>query len=135
MVITPQDFKAFSDESFDAVNWINESFASGGSDAANKESYASNLVYKLQLIVQEINGSLEETAQQVIYNLPKVLQEAELLQDDANNLKQELTTVRQQMSEMNESTLQTLETLKVSNSVKQRMDQTLHQSRLKAQEQ
>lgn len=80
------DVKSFSDGSFDPVSWINKSFAQIPDDG-NRESHASGLVYKLQLFLQEINNSLEETAHVVIRSLPFVLKQAESLEEEVHVLK------------------------------------------------
>jgi len=106
------DFKAFSDGSFDAVNWINGAFDSADAVNSNKETHASNLVYKLQLFVQEINGSLEETAQKVIYNLPKVMKDAEALQDQADELKAVMGKVKNELVSLDKESLAATENIK-----------------------
>lgn len=79
------DIKSFSDESFDPVVWIDKSFDELTPDAS-RESHASAVVYRLQLFIQEINKSLEETAHSVIRTLPLVLRQAEQLEDQVQCL-------------------------------------------------
>lgn len=93
------DVKKFSEESFDAIDWINQSFASANEAAkeGNKESHAANLVFQLQLFIQEINSSLEQTAHQVINNLPLVLRQTESLEDEVASLRQQLDDMQSQL--------------------------------------
>jgi uncharacterized protein (UPF0335 family) len=92
------DVKKFSGESFDPIDWINKSLASS-TEGSSKENQASNLVLKLQLFIQEINSSLEETAHQVIHNLPQVLKETESLEDEVALLRQQLKDIPSQLKE------------------------------------
>ena len=92
------DIKSFSDESFDPVSWINKSFDQVPVDS--RDSHASGLVYKLQLFLQEINSSLEETALQVIRTLPFVLKQAEALEDEVQELRSSLNAIQSQMDSM-----------------------------------
>lgn len=93
------DIKSFSDESFDPVSWINTSFDQMGSDVT-PENHAAGLVYKLQLFLQEINHSLEETAQQVIRSLPFVLKQAESLEDELQSARDCLALIKTEMAAM-----------------------------------
>lgn len=93
------DIKSFSDESFDPVSWINKSFDRIGIDVM-PENHAAGLVYKLQLFLQEINQSLEETAQQVIRSLPFVLKQTESLEDELQSARDGLALIQTEMSAM-----------------------------------
>jgi hypothetical protein len=55
--------EAFQGPDFDAKAWINSVFQSPEA-AEDKEGYATSLVMKLQLFIQEINRGLEETSVQ-----------------------------------------------------------------------
>lgn len=49
-----QDIEAFSDDTFDAIEWINKTYANVHDKNVNKEVFASNLVSKMQLYVQQL---------------------------------------------------------------------------------
>lgn len=49
-----QDIEAFSDDSFDAIDWINKTYANGSDKNVNKEIFVANLVSKMQLYVQQL---------------------------------------------------------------------------------
>ena len=48
---------------------------------------------KLQLYVQQVNSALEDTSQQVLQNMPRIIK-------DANNLQHETIVLRTKMTEM-----------------------------------
>lgn len=52
--IISQDIEAFSDDTFDSVEWINKTYANGTDKNVNKEIFVSNLVSKMQLYVQQL---------------------------------------------------------------------------------
>lgn len=53
-----QDIEAFSDDNFDAIEWINKTYINGTDKHVNKEIFLSNLVSKMQLYVQQLVISL-----------------------------------------------------------------------------
>ncbi|XP_015784942.1 conserved oligomeric Golgi complex subunit 7 [Tetranychus urticae] len=87
------DFKAFTEENFNSVDWINDTLNSAPKEE-NRENYASNIVYKLQLFIQEINQSLEETALSVIGNLPKLNRDIDVLCEQARTFKNDLVAIK-----------------------------------------
>ncbi|RWS14030.1 conserved oligomeric Golgi complex subunit 7-like isoform X2 [Dinothrombium tinctorium] len=116
-----QDFKAFSDENFDVIKWINDCFRDDNAAIANRESHASNIVYKLQLFVQEINSSLEETAQQVIHNLSKTTREVETLQEEAALMKSEISKMKEGLIKIEQSSNKAMDNLIAIDKIKTRM--------------
>lgn len=79
------------------------------------------MVYKLQLFIQEINGSLEETAQQVISTLPRLLKEVEALEDDARAIKTELAKARKNLNP-DRAAIETVERLTRMHAIKEKME-------------
>lgn len=79
------------------------------------------MVYKLQLFIQEINGSVEETAQQVISTLPRLLKEVESLEEDARIIKAELSKAKKDLVSEDEG-VKAVETLAQMHAVKERME-------------
>lgn len=114
---------AFSDNNFDSNKWINNAFSDIDSNA-NKETIATNIVFKLQLLVQEVNNSLEETAQQMIHNLPKVMRETESLSRDSCVLREQMQTIKQKLSQMESESSKSMQTLINIDIVKKRMQET-----------
>lgn len=74
-----KDIGALSEENFDAVDWINKTLKRS-EDQKNKEAVVSTLVAKLQLYVQQVNSALEETSQQVLVSLPRIMIDAQVCQ-------------------------------------------------------
>lgn len=102
--------KAFTEENFDPIFWINETLKSGET-SDNKENFVSNIVYKLQLFVQEINQSLEESAQSVINNVTKFNREVDRLRQEADDFKQDLMDIKLQIEHLKGNTSDSIKNL------------------------
>ena len=94
------DFAKFTDDDFDPKTWINECFNSlertegsddgaGGSGAFTKvsgsaitpaEQLAGTGIMKLQLSIQELSSSLEDSCQQMLQNIPRIVRELDAVQ-------------------------------------------------------
>jgi len=85
---------------------------------------ATNLVFKLQLLVQEVNNSLEETAQQMIHNLPKVMRETESLEKDSIVLREQMQNIKQKLNKIENESSKSMQTLISIDIVKKRMQET-----------
>ncbi|XP_059616324.1 conserved oligomeric Golgi complex subunit 7 [Phlebotomus argentipes] len=81
----------FEDENFNAIDFINATYAA--SKTESKEEFVSALVSQLQIHVQDVNGVLEDTSQQMIGNMPKIMR-------DMDNLRREALTLQKTMHEM-----------------------------------
>lgn len=86
------DFSKFSDDNFDVKDWVNAVFRAQ-QDEKQREAYTATLVTKLQRYIQEANRSLEETSQQAVANLPRVLRDVETLKQEALFLWQQMQQV------------------------------------------
>lgn len=64
------------------------------------KAFASTLVMKLQLYVQQFNGSLEETSQSVLSSLPRILRDTQILQQEALSLKEKMVSVKQEIAKV-----------------------------------
>ncbi|CAG2100750.1 unnamed protein product [Medioppia subpectinata] len=117
------DLSAFSDQDFDPIDWINNWF-DGVEDKSSTEPLAADLVSNLQLLVQEVNNSLGESAQQMIHNLPKVLREAEGLQTDSLQLKTQLIANKQKLDKMTSDSSKSMQRLITLDVIKTRMTDT-----------
>ena len=117
------DFKAFSEEHFDPIQWIDKTLDSSP-DPENKESYASTILYRLQVMIQEVDSSLEETSRQIMKELPKLLSQAESLEENANFVKNQVEDLNSKLHELishdNESS-QLIEKLKELHFEKERL--------------
>lgn len=77
VLLINKDIGALSEENFDAVDWINKTLKKS-EDQKNKEAVVSTLVAKLQLYVQQVNSALEETSQQVLVSMPRIMCDAQV---------------------------------------------------------
>lgn len=82
------DFKAFSEDTFDPIVWIDKTLDAAEPEA--KESYASTVLYRLQVMIQEVDSSLEETSRQIIKELPRLLGHAESLEESADSVRSQV---------------------------------------------
>ncbi|XP_034235213.1 conserved oligomeric Golgi complex subunit 7 [Thrips palmi] len=124
------DMSAFSDDNFNARDWINTTFRSP-EVKENRDVFASSLVMKLQLYVQQVNSSLEETSQQVLQSLPRVMRDTDILQQEALMLREKMKTVREEMSKVQSDTGESLATLEHIDQLKTRLQkakQALHEA-------
>ncbi|OTF81426.1 conserved oligomeric Golgi complex subunit 7-like protein, partial [Euroglyphus maynei] len=93
------DFSAFSQDIFDPVQWLNSIFSSTDHDhdqsaGMDKKSIANNLVFKLQLMVEETNHSLQENSKRLSFIMPKVMEEADALHQEVKELRDQIVDVR-----------------------------------------
>lgn len=114
------DLTAFSQENFDPKEWINSVFRSQDAQH-NRDQYASSLVMRLQLAIQEVNSALEETSQQVVGSLPRVLRDVESLGHEVSVLKNQMNSVRQDIEKVEHNTAASMQTLVKLDTLKGRM--------------
>ena len=92
------DFAKFNDEDFDPKVWINESFRTldqnveggegagtpwtktSGSSITPAEQLAGTAIMKLQLSIQELSASLEDSCQQMLQNVPRIVRDLDAVQ-------------------------------------------------------
>lgn len=95
-----QDIAALSEENVNVANWVNSTLQKTN-DQPNKEVFCiriplesrimlkiclvnteqvvvSSLVTKLQLYVQQVNSALEDTSQQVLAGMPRIVKDAQV---------------------------------------------------------
>ncbi|XP_026292133.1 conserved oligomeric Golgi complex subunit 7 isoform X1 [Frankliniella occidentalis] len=124
------DMSAFSDDNFDAKDWINATFRTP-EVKDNRDAFVSSLVMKLQLYVQQVNSALEETSQQVLQSLPRVMRDTDVLQQETLLLREKMKTVREEMSKVQSDTGESLATLEHIDQLKMRLQkakQALHEA-------
>lgn len=114
------NLSAFSNDSFDAKEWINSAFQAPEAKE-NKEAYASEVAFKLELFIQEMNNALEETAQQVQQNLPRVLRDVETMQQEAALLKLQMAAVQKDIAKVEKESSTSMKTLLEIDTIKLRM--------------
>lgn len=104
------DLSAFSKDNFDAKEWINSTFLLPEAKK-NKEEYASTLVAKLQSFIQEVNISLEKTAEQVIQNIPRIIREVDSMRQEAQLLKEQMSNVKEDVIKVERDSSKSMHTL------------------------
>ncbi|KAA8581663.1 hypothetical protein FQN60_003244 [Etheostoma spectabile] len=88
------DFSKFLDDDFDVKDWVNGAFKVVQKDAPGKaDTHAATLVMKLQLFIQEVNNAIEESSNQALQNMPRVLRDVEALKQEASFLKEQMVLV------------------------------------------
>ncbi|XP_038050090.1 conserved oligomeric Golgi complex subunit 7-like isoform X2 [Patiria miniata] len=115
------DFSKFLDANFDAKDWVNAAFRAQKDAPEQKDAHAATLVMKLQLFIQEVNNSLEETSQQAVQNLPRVLREVEAVRQEATFLKDQMQLVKDDIKKVEEDTSQSMKMLLDIDAIKSRM--------------
>ncbi|KAJ8969531.1 hypothetical protein NQ314_001714 [Rhamnusium bicolor] len=90
-----------------------------------------SLVMKLQLYVQQVNNALEETSQQVLASLPKIMRDTKNLQQEALVLKEKMAIVRDEIEKIEHDTGKSINTIERLDSLKNKLylaKQGLHES-------
>ncbi|CAF1091088.1 unnamed protein product [Didymodactylos carnosus] len=88
------DFSKFFDDEFNVKDWLNQAFRLQKDSNQTLDNYAGTLITKLQMYIQEMNNSIEETSQQAIQHFPRVMREVDLLKHDATLLQEQMRSVR-----------------------------------------
>ncbi|XP_014785708.1 conserved oligomeric Golgi complex subunit 7 isoform X1 [Octopus bimaculoides] len=118
------DYSKFLDENFDVKEWVNGAFRSHKDAAVSKDQYATNLVMKLQMFIQEVNNVIEDSSQQALQNLPRVMREIEAVRQEAALLQDQMRLVKQDIQKVEQDTSQSMQTLLKLDGIKSRMKAT-----------
>ncbi|XP_014209345.1 conserved oligomeric Golgi complex subunit 7 isoform X2 [Copidosoma floridanum] len=76
---------------------------------------------KLQLYIQQINASLEETNQDVLVNMPKILRDTQLLQQEAVFLKEKMQTVKAELEDVEKGAFSSIHKLEELDRMKEEL--------------
>ncbi|XP_008202373.1 conserved oligomeric Golgi complex subunit 7 isoform X1 [Nasonia vitripennis] len=109
--------QALGEDEFDPVDLINK-ICRTEEARENVETYLSSILMKLQLYVQQVNASLEETSQNVLSNMPKVLRDTQLLQQEALALKEKMQTVKKELENVEKGTTSSIQMLEKLDKIK-----------------
>lgn len=71
---------------------------------ATPQANVSNIVSKLQLYVQQVNSALEDTSQQVLAGMPRIMKDAQHLQTETIHLKAKMAEVQSDISQVHKDT-------------------------------
>ncbi|KAA0704470.1 Conserved oligomeric [Triplophysa tibetana] len=112
----------FLADDFDVKDWVNGAFKVVQKDAPGKtDAHASTLVMKLQLFIQEVNNSIEESSIQALQNMPRVLRDVEAVKQEASFLKDQMILVKEDIKRFEQDTVQSMKVLVEIDQVKSRM--------------
>ncbi|KAJ8667096.1 hypothetical protein QAD02_008758, partial [Eretmocerus hayati] len=117
------DLEAFASEAgdFDPVELVNK-MCKAEEARNNIEEYLSSTLTKLQLYIQQVNASLEETSQNVVANMPKVLRDTQLLQQEALALKEKMKTVKVELENVEKDTRSSIQVLEKFDKMKTELE-------------
>ncbi|XP_062594246.1 conserved oligomeric Golgi complex subunit 7-like isoform X1 [Saccostrea cucullata] len=115
------DYSKFLDDNFDAKEWVNAAFGSQKDPSTAKDQYATTLVMKLQMFIQEVNNIIEETSQQAVQNLPRVIRELDAVRQEAALLQDQMTMVKEDIQKVEHDTSKSMQTLLKLDAIKSRM--------------
>ncbi|XP_034934892.1 conserved oligomeric Golgi complex subunit 7 [Chelonus insularis] len=124
------DVTAFSNDDFVVKDWINTMFECTEAQQ-DKEAFVSSLVMKLQLYVQQVNGSLEETNQLILSSLPRIFRDIQLLQQEAVALKDKMKIVKEEIAKVEKDTVLSINALEKIDKIKTDLEhakQSLHEA-------
>ncbi|CAF0799881.1 unnamed protein product [Rotaria sordida] len=115
------DFSKFFDDEFNVIDWLNQAFRLQKESNQNIDNYTGTLITKLQMYIQEMNNSIEETSQQAVQQFPRVLREIDVLRHEATLLQEQMRTVRGDIQKVNQDTADGMRNLIQLDSVKNRI--------------
>ncbi|KAL2078513.1 hypothetical protein ACEWY4_026198 [Coilia grayii] len=116
------DFSKFLADDFDVKDWVNGAFKVAQKDVPGKaDAHAATLVMKLQLFIQEVNNSIEESSIQAVQNMPRVLRDVEALKQEASFLKEQMVLVKEDIRKFEQDTVQSMQVLVEIDQVKSRI--------------
>jgi hypothetical protein len=87
---------AFSDETFDAVAWVNGAL-SARSPEEPLDMHVGELLMRMQLLAQDVQYNLRDSSDLAMMNLPKSQREIELIQAEAGTLHAQTERLKQQL--------------------------------------
>lgn len=118
------DYSKFLDENFEVKEWVNGAFKSHKDPVVSKDQYATTLVMKLQMFIQEVNNVIEECSQQALQNLPRVMREIEAVRQEAALLQDQMRLVKQDIEKVEQDTAHSMQMLLKLDGIKSRMKDT-----------
>lgn len=113
------DLSKFLEDDFDVKDWINNAFRAH--KEGNNDQYATNIVMRLQMVMQEFNNVIEDCCQQTVTNLPRVMKEAEAVKQEATMLHEQMKMVKYDIQKVEHNTAKSMQMLLELDAVKMRM--------------
>ena len=113
------DVARFSQDNFDPKEWINSTLQT--EPGQSKEAAAGSLVMKLQLMIARLNSALEEQCSAVVQSVPRIVREAEQLEQEAGLLRDKLIMVKADVAKVEAETAENMGALVRMDLVKERV--------------
>lgn len=114
-------FSKFFDDDFNTTDWLNQAFRLQKESNQTVDNYTGTLITKLQMYIQEMNNTIEETSQQAVQQFPRVLREIDVLRHEATLLQEQMRTVRGDIQKVNQDTADGMKNLIELDLVKNRI--------------
>ncbi|XP_064807059.1 conserved oligomeric Golgi complex subunit 7-like isoform X2 [Oncorhynchus masou masou] len=103
------DFSKFLDDDFDVKDWVNGAFKMQKDAPGKADAHAATLVMKLQVFIQEVNNAIEDSSNQALQNMPRVVRDVEALKQEASFLKEQMVLVKEDIREFEQDTVQSMQ--------------------------
>ena len=117
------DLSKFNDPTFDVKDWINAAFKSPAAEKHEKKDvYAAQVVTKLQFLIKEANRALEDSSNQVVTNVTRVLRDVDTVKQEAALLKSQMESVHEQIESVESETQHSMQVLVELDKVKSRVE-------------
>ncbi|XP_055599573.1 conserved oligomeric Golgi complex subunit 7 [Uranotaenia lowii] len=114
------DFVCFSEDSFDAVNWINTIFEPNKNENS-KDKVFTTCVSRLQIYVEQVNFALEKSSLQVTGLIPHVIKEVNWLQTELELLTSKMSQLQSEIGQIQSSTGSFMSSLERSEKILRRI--------------
>ncbi|CAG0892162.1 unnamed protein product [Cyprideis torosa] len=83
------DLTPFHYVDFDVSEWVNSVFDDPNA-TKDRDGHAASIVMKLQLSIQEVSRNIEDTSNQVICSLPRIIRDVEMLRQESLLLRDKM---------------------------------------------
>lgn len=119
------DFTAFQHPTFDAKEWVNSILAENRSNEEPLEAHLQGVIMKLQMHALEVGNQLEDTSNQALAAIPRVLREVERLRKEMLVLKEKLNSFNERLYRIESHTDRSVRVLADIDRAKTRMEDCL----------
>ena len=89
---------AFSEESFDAVAWVNGALSAKSADEP-LDMHVGELLMRMQLLAQDVQYNLRDSSDLAMMNLPKSQRDMELVQTEAGALHTQTERLKKELED------------------------------------
>ena len=90
---------AFSEESFDAVAWVNGALSAKTADEP-LDMHVGELLMRMQLLAQDVQYNLRDSSDLAMMNLPKSQRDMELVQTEAGALHAQTERLKKELEDI-----------------------------------